>query len=133
MSPEEELHDDVLDAIPDGVPIVMVNLMKFKATSDDGDGSGWDAYLRYSKATSPLIKACGGAIIWAGHASGAAFGPAQFGDCDYVALVRYPSKSAFRDMIVSAEYEPGNSHRLNGVERHVIIATQEAYGRFRED
>jgi hypothetical protein len=36
-------------------------------------------------------------------------------------------------MIVSADYEPGNTHRLNGVERHVIIATEEAYGRFRAD
>ena len=54
-------------------------------------------------------------------------------DCDYVALVRYPSTAAFRDMIVSAEYQPGNIHRLNGIERHVIIATQEAYGRFRDD
>ncbi|MEP7115404.1 MAG: hypothetical protein ABI862_19230, partial [Ilumatobacteraceae bacterium] len=61
MTPSEELHDDVLDTLPDGVPIVMVNLMKFKPRSDDGDGSGWDAYLRYSKATSPLIKAHGGA------------------------------------------------------------------------
>jgi uncharacterized protein (DUF1330 family) len=133
MTPSEELHDEVLAAIPDGVSVVMVNLMKFKPHSDDGEGSGWDAYLRYSKATSPLIKAHGGAIIWAGHASGAAFGSASFGDWDYVALVRYPSKSAFRDMIVSADYEPGNRHRLNGVERHVIIATEEAYGRFRND
>ena len=133
MTPTEELHDDVLDAIPDGVPIVMVNLMKFKSRSDDGDGSGWDAYVRYSKATSPLIKARGGAIIWAGQASGAAFGPSEFGDCDYVALVRYPSTAAFREMIVSAEYEPGNVHRMNGVEQHVIIATQESYGRFRKD
>ena len=133
MTPAEELHDEVLDTIPAGVPIVMVNLMKFKPRSDDGDGSGWDAYLRYSKATSPLIKARGGAIVWAGHASGAAVGPAAGGDYDYVALVRYPSRAAFRDMIVSSEYEPGNVHRLNGVERHVIIATQEAYGRFRDD
>ena len=29
-------------------PIVMVNLMRFHARSLDGDGSGWDAYLRYS-------------------------------------------------------------------------------------
>src|SRR5258707_10794015 len=29
-------------------PIVMVNLMRFRDRSLDGDGSGWDAYLRYS-------------------------------------------------------------------------------------
>jgi hypothetical protein len=29
-------------------PIVMVNLMRFHERSLDGDGSDWDAYLRYS-------------------------------------------------------------------------------------
>ena len=29
-------------------PIVMMNLMRFHERSLDGDGSGWDAYLRYS-------------------------------------------------------------------------------------
>jgi hypothetical protein len=29
-------------------PIVMVNRMWFHDRSRDGDGSGWDAYLRYS-------------------------------------------------------------------------------------
>ena len=32
-------------------PVVMVNLMRFRARSLDGDGSGWDAYLRYSALT----------------------------------------------------------------------------------
>ena len=133
MTASDELHDATLDALPDDVAVVMVNLLKFKPRSDDGDGSGWDAYVRYSRAVSPLIKARGAAIVWAGFAGGAVFGPTQFGEWDYVALVRYPSKSAFRDMIVSAEYDAANVHRLNGVERHVIVVTEEAYGRFRDD
>jgi hypothetical protein len=27
-------------------PVVMMNLMRFRERSLDGDGSGWDAYLR---------------------------------------------------------------------------------------
>ena len=133
MEPSEELHDDVLASISDDVPVVMVNLMKFKAQSDDGNGRGWDAYVRYSKAVSPLLKARGAAIIWTGRAHGTAFGPTEFGDWDYVALVRYRSKADFRSMIASAEYAVANVHRLGGVERHVIVATEEAYGRFRHD
>lgn len=133
MAAIDELHDRALDRIPDGAPVVMVNLMKFKARSDDGDGTGWDAYVRYSKGVNPLIRQAGGAIVWTGDAHGASFGPAQWGDWDFVALVRYPSAAAFRDFITSPEYEAQNHHRLNGVERHVIIATEEAYGRFRED
>jgi hypothetical protein len=47
-------------------PIVMVNLMRFHDRSLDGDGSGWDAYLRYSALTVPMIKARGGTLLWTG-------------------------------------------------------------------
>jgi len=133
MSAADELHHDVLARVPDDVPVVMVNLMKYKPASDDGDGTGWDAYLRYSRQVHPLIKASGGAIVWSGEAAGASFGPAEYGDWDYVALVRYPSKAAFRTMIESPEYEAANHHRVNGCERHLILVTQQAYGRFRDD
>ena len=133
MAASDELHDDALERLPEGAPVVMVNLMKFKERSDDGDGSGWDAYVRYSKGVTPLLKARRASIVWAGNASGGVFGPAEFGEWDYVALVRYPSKDAFTDMIRSAEYEAANEHRLNGVQRHVIIGTEETYGRFRQD
>jgi len=41
----------------------MVNLMRFRERSLDGDGSGWDAYLRYSALTVPMIKARGGNAV----------------------------------------------------------------------
>src|SRR5436190_1879371 len=49
-----------LEAIDHQGPIVMVNLMRFRERSLDGNGSGWDAYLRYSALTVPMIKARGG-------------------------------------------------------------------------
>ena len=55
-------------------PIVMVNLMRFRARSLDGDGSGWDAYLRYSALTVPMIKARGGTLLWTGDAKALALG-----------------------------------------------------------
>src|SRR4051812_35254669 len=55
-------------------PVVMVNLMRFRARSLDGDGSGWDAYLRYSALTVPMIKARGGTLLWAGDARAVALG-----------------------------------------------------------
>ena len=61
------------EADPEG-PIVMVNLMRFRARSLDGDGSGWDAYLRYSALTVPMIKARGGTLLWTGDAKAVALG-----------------------------------------------------------
>jgi hypothetical protein len=39
---------DAIRRLPPDQPIVMLNLVKLRARSADGDGSGWDAYLRYS-------------------------------------------------------------------------------------
>jgi hypothetical protein len=120
-----------LEAItPDG-PVVMVNLMRFRERSLDGDGSGWDAYLRYSALTVPMIKARGGTLLWTGNAKGVALGNESGNQWDYVALVYYPSVAAFIDMMTSHDYENrSDPHRRNGCAEHVIIATTEAYSKF---
>jgi uncharacterized protein (DUF1330 family) len=113
-------------------PVVMVNLMQFHACSLDGDGSGWDAYLRYSALTVPMIKARGGTLLWTGDARAVALGNPQDQQWDYVALVYYPDVAAFIDMMISADYENlCDPHRRNGCAEHVIIATAEAYSKFK--
>ena len=113
-------------------PVVMVNLMRFRDRSLDGDGSGWEAYLRYSALTVPMIKARGGTLLWTGEAKTVALGEAHGNQWDYVALVYYPSVAAFIDMMTSADYENiCDPHRRNGCAEHVILATTEAYSKFR--
>src|SRR6201747_383298 len=109
-------------------PIVMVNLMRFRKRSLDGDGSGWGAYLRYSALTVPMIKARGGTLLWTGDAKAVALGEVDANQWDYLALVYYPSVAAFIDMMTSADYENlSDPHRHNGCAAHVIICTAEAY------
>ena len=113
-------------------PVVMVNLMRFRERSLDGDGSGWDAYLRYSALTVPMIKARGGTLLWTGDARVVALGRQDGNQWDYLALVYYPDVSAFIDMMTSADYETRcDPHRTNGCAEHVIIATEEAYSKFK--
>jgi uncharacterized protein (DUF1330 family) len=113
-------------------PIVMVNLMRFHDRSLDGNGSGWDAYLRYSALTVPMIKARGGTLLWTGDAKTVALGPQHGNQWDYLALVYYPSVAAFIDMMTSADYENlSDPHRRNGCAEHVIICTSEAYSKFK--
>jgi len=113
---------------PDQATVVMLNLMRFHTRSRDGDGSGWDAYLRYSQGVMPLIKARGGTVIWAGKSTGVAIGGFDE-DVDYVALVEYPSRRAFVEMMRSVEYAAINHHRLNGCARHVILVVSPTYAR----
>ena len=50
----------------------------------------------------------------------------------YVALVYYPTVAAFIDMMTSPDYEKlSDPHRRNGCAEHVIIATSEAYSKFK--
>ena len=86
-------------------PVVMVNLMRFHPRSRDGDGSGWEAYLRYSALTVPMIKARGGTLLWTGDAKAVALGVQDGNQWDYLALVYYPSVVAFIDMMTSENYE----------------------------
>jgi uncharacterized protein (DUF1330 family) len=113
-------------------PIVMVNLMRFHERSLDGNGSGWDAYLRYSALTVPMIKARGGTLLWTGDAKAVALGRQDGNQWDYLALVYYPSVAAFTDMMTSTDYENlCDPHRRNGCAEHVIICTKEAYSKFK--
>ena len=120
-----------LQALDRDKPVVMLNLMRFRARSLDGDGSGWDAYLRYSALTVPMIKARGGTLLWTGDAKAVALGIEDGNQWDYVALVYYPTVAAFIDMMTSPDYETrSDPHRRNGCTAHVIIATSESYSKF---
>jgi len=123
------LNDAALKALPDGVPVVMLNLMRFRERSLDGNGSGWDAYLRYSRLSVKLIKARGGTIVWTGAAEAVALGVPDSHRWDYVALVRYPSRAAFVAMMQSPEYAIANVERENGCADHVIVAMRETYNK----
>ena len=126
----DHLNEQDLKALPDKGPVVMLNLMRFRERSLDGNGSGWDAYLRYSALTIKLIKARGGTIIWTGNAEGVALGVPQQHRWDYVVLVRYPSRAAFLDMMKSPDYAAANVERENGCADHAIIAVNETYRKF---
>src|SRR3954463_10911715 len=99
------LNIEGLNELDQAAPLVMLNLMRFRERSLDGDGSGWDAYLRYSALTVPMIKARGGTLLWTGNPLAVALGAEEGHRWDYAALVYYPSLAAFTDMMTSAEYE----------------------------
>ncbi|HEU4393341.1 MAG TPA: DUF1330 domain-containing protein [Solirubrobacterales bacterium] len=77
-------------------PVVMLNLLAFKP-----DG-GQERYMEYGAAVAPLLDRAGGRIVWAGSPAQALLGD---GSWDLVALVEYPTRQAFLDMIASPEYQ----------------------------
>lgn len=124
-----ELNEDFVRGLPDEGPVVMINLVRFRERSLDGNGSGWDAYARYSKGDMPLLKQVGGTVIWAGNVEGSAYGDLDAKGWDWVVLVRYPSRAAFLEMVTSPAYAAINADRENGVEEHVILSASQSYAK----
>jgi len=127
LAPAAHLNIERLQALPDDGPVTMLNLMRFRERSLDGNGSGWEAYLRYSALAIKLIKARGGTIVWTGQAEAVALGMPDAHRWDYVALVRYPSRATFLDMMTSPQYAAANVERENGCADHAILAVRETY------
>jgi uncharacterized protein (DUF1330 family) len=98
--PEPELLNqegfaDLSARAADGKAVVMLNLLAFELEG------GWDRYAEYAAAVAPLLEKVGGRIVFAGQPAPALLGQESW---DLVALVEYPSRQAFLDMVGSEEY-----------------------------
>ncbi len=79
----------------DGLPVVMLNLLAFRAEG------GRERYEEYGAAVAPLLEKAGGKIVWLGVPAAPLLGD---GTWDLVVLVEYPTRQAFLDMVGSEEY-----------------------------
>jgi uncharacterized protein (DUF1330 family) len=91
----------------DGRPVVMLNLLRFKP-----DG-GQQRYMEYGAAVAPSLEKVGGRIVWAGEPAAPLLGEQGW---DMVALVEYPSRQAFLEMIGSPEYQEIGHLRTEALE-----------------
>ena len=115
-------------ASPDEGPVVMLNLLKFKEKADGGAASGASEYGKYGEAVVQMVEARGGKVLWMGRADQVLIGdPAEVWDS--VALVQYPSRKDFVDMVSTPEYEQAHEHRESGLARTVLIACSERVNR----
>lgn len=111
-----------LASAPDEGPVVMINLLKFKAKAADGSSTGAESYSRYSDAVVSMVEAQGGRLVWIGKVDQVLIGDADADAWDSAALVEYPSRKAFIDMVTSKDYDAAHSHREGGLERTVLLA-----------
>lgn len=77
-------------------PVFMLNLLRF------ADDAGTEAYGRYAAAVGGHLERVGGEVVWAGACDAALIGPDE--EWHAAAVVRYPSRSAFLEMVSDAEY-----------------------------
>lgn len=108
----------------DSTPVVMLNLLKFKERSDSGERSGQEEYGAYARSVTDMVAERGGRLVWSGRPEQVLIGD-DSQEWDMVALVEYPSRKAFIDMVSSPSYMEAHTHREGGLERTVLIAMRE--------
>jgi uncharacterized protein (DUF1330 family) len=108
----------------DSTPVVMLNLLKFKERSDDGERSGQEEYGSYAQSVTKMVEERGGKLVWSGRPEQILIGD-ETQEWDVVALVEYPSRKAFIEMVSAPDYMEAHTHREGGLERTVLIAMRE--------
>lgn len=105
-------------------PVVMLNLLRFKARADAPDEglSGAEAYARYGAAMRKLVESHGGKILWSGRVDSMVIADVDPG-YHAVALVQYPSRAKFVEIATSPEVAAIGVHRAAGLESQWLIAT----------
>ncbi len=81
-----------------GGPVVMLNLLRFVP-----DG-GQELYMRYADGFAPLTPRYGLEVVYVGAAGSPLVADDAGSTWDMVAMIRYPSRRAFVDMVRDPEY-----------------------------
>jgi uncharacterized protein (DUF1330 family) len=89
-------------------PVFMLNLLRFN------EGTGAESYGRYAAATVEHLARVGGTVVWAGACDEALIGP-QAREWDVAAVVSYPSRAAFLEMVGDPGYLDIVGHRTAGL------------------
>jgi uncharacterized protein (DUF1330 family) len=128
IDPRPEQFQEVIAKVPKGVPVVMLNLLKFrdiaKYPDDRADISGRDAYAIYSGKALKHLGDIGGELIWFGEAKASVIAPPDE-DWDQVFLVKYPSIEKFIEMVTNPSYQKIVIHRSSALKDSRLIATIE--------
>ncbi len=122
--PEGSQIEELLTSTNSG-PVVMLNLLRFKESADDGSGSGVDAYRRYATRMKEIVEGAGGRFLWSGRIDSQVIGESDVA-FDMVGLVEYPSRQAFLTIASSPEVEVIGADRKAGLEGQWLIACSES-------
>lgn len=106
---------EALAGHPSTGPVVMLNVLRYK--KDGGEA----AYAKYGELVMKILAKIGAKPLYMGS-----FDSTVIGDFDAVfdtiALIQYPSRQAFLDMMTSEEYQAAHVHRDEGLESQWLLA-----------
>ncbi|MDH3687063.1 MAG: DUF1330 domain-containing protein [Myxococcales bacterium] len=121
--PAAEQIQELLKGPPD-TPVVMVNLLSFKAEADGGNEgmSGAESYMLYGGKMREFVESKGGRFLWTGRVDSMVIGESD-AEFQVVALVEYPSRQAFFEIASSPHVAEIGEDRKKGLAGQWLIAT----------
>lgn len=127
VDPERDQFE-AFKALPRDEPIMMLNLLRFRAEAVYADGrdvTGAEAYAAYGRESAPVFQRVGGEIVWRGRPEVMLIGP---GDerWDLAFIARYPTAGAFLEMVTDRQYREAVKHRQAAVLDSRLIRHAEA-------
>jgi uncharacterized protein (DUF1330 family) len=116
---------EALMADASGRPVVMLNLLRFRAKAAYPDGrpsdlTGRQAYDLYAAAMQKVVENGGGKVLFGGDMSSLVIGDVE-DIWDTCVLVEYPSAAAFAAIVTSPEVTEIGVHRAAGLEGQLLI------------
>lgn len=110
-------------------PFVMLNLLRFRAQalydagSDTTPCTGAEAFRRYGEGAAPVLSELGARAIYSGTGILSLIAPAEE-EWDAIALVEYPSWSAFMELGTRPDYQAIAFHRPAALVDSRLIITR---------
>jgi uncharacterized protein (DUF1330 family) len=126
--PEPEQIKSLMEG-PADTPVVMVNLLSFKAEADGGNEgmSGAESYMLYGGKMKEFVESKGGRFLWTGRVDSMVLGETDY-DFEVIALVEYPSRKAFVEIASSPHVAEIGEDRKKGLAGQWLIATTQVDG-----
>ena len=133
VEPSPERLQGFLAKLDDAIPLVMINLLRYRERAQYPAGAGADpcsgreAYGRYAAVALQKVASVGGRLVWMGRVAASVIAPEGEEWHDAV-LVEYPSRKAFLAMIALPDYQAAVLHRTAALEDSRLIATHAQAG-----
>lgn len=129
-TPNESQIAQLMQEDPEA-PVAALNLFWFneRAQYQEGDPefgtdaaavSGLEAFARYSTEAGQAIAGLGGHVAFSAAVAQVMIGPEDL-RCDTAAVMVFPSRRAFQQMLTSPDFQGASRHRHAALANHVML------------
>lgn len=126
IHPTAEQFQELVNNYPKDQPVVMINILRYKDKTGNGDETGEMAYARYGQHVLPFMKKVKARLLWRGTVHNTVIGDTK-GAPQVVLLVEYPSIQNFIKMTTDPDYLKIAKDRTLGLEYGGLMASTTDY------